>query len=57
MEVFFIAKDYKIPRFQTTYHPDARHHLVCLSDAGEGYYSHVILLVTQLGNQNDPNFE
>ena len=57
MEVFFIAKDYKIPRFQTTYHPDARLHLVCMSDAGEGYYSHVILLVTQLGSQNDPNFE
>ena len=56
LDVFFESREYKLPRFQITYHPQAQHYLICLCDAEEYFYSHVIILVTQLGHEGDPDF-
>ena len=57
IELFFIAREYQQPRFNITYHPHATHHLVCMSDSGEQYYAHIVLLVTQLGDKNNNTFQ
>ena len=56
LEIFFIAREYQQPYFNITYHPNATHHLVCMSDTGENYYAHIILLVTQLGDKHNKTF-
>ena len=56
LEVFYVAREYKLPRYNITYHPDAQYHLVCMCDAGEYYYSHVILLITQFSKKEENNF-
>ena len=56
LDIFFVAREYKQPRFNVSYHPSATHHLICMSDARESYYAHVIILVTQLGNKEENTF-
>ena len=48
LEIRYVYMNQTLDIFQITYQHRAQHHLVFMSDTSDQYFSHVIVLVSQL---------